>query len=110
MKKIVLIQNDDGTMELDGNPVESAEDAIEQIKMSVIPEGEAEVETEGEPTESDAPEDEEITPESAVKEAESDPMESEEIGKTLQSKMPTVDKKKMGMRPKMKASFEDYGI
>ncbi len=42
--------------------------------------------------------------------SEDEPMESESIGKTLESKLPMVDKKKRGMMPAKKASFEDYGI
>lgn len=112
MKKIVLIQNDDGTLELDGQPVESPEDALEQIKMSVMPvdggemPGE-EIAPEGEiPEDVDTPEGVEIAPEGI----EEEPMEGDDIGKTLGSKLPKIDKAKMGMRPKKKASFEDYGL
>lgn len=100
MKKIVLVQNDDGTLELDGHPVESPEDAIEQVKMMVSPEAGQGMESEGEMTSDSEP---------AI-ESEDEPMESESIGKTLESKLPMVDKKKRGMMPAKKASFEDYGI
>ena len=106
MKKITLIQNDDGTLELDGQPVESPKDALEQVKMMVMPEAGSEMESEGEvPAEGKS-----VSSEESEMESEEEPMESESIGKTLESKMPVIDKKKRGMMPAKKASFEDYGI
>ena len=114
MKKIVLVQNDDGTIELDGQPVESPEDAIEQVKMMVSQEAGQDMESEGEmPAEGESGEMESEMPSNEAaqeNDMEDEPMESESIGKTLESKLPMVDKKKRGMMPSKKASFEDYGI
>lgn len=107
MKKIVLTVNDDGTIDLDGNPVESAEDALEQVKISIMPKEGMEQPSNEVAQENDMPEGE-MGAESEMPEEE--PMESEDIGKTLESKMPMMDKDKRGMRPRKKASFEDYGL
>lgn len=109
MKKIVLVQNDDGTIELDGQPVESPEDAIEQVKMMVSQEAGQGMESEGEMPAEGEPGEMTSDSEPAI-ESEDEPMESESIGKTLESKLPMIDKRKRGMMPSKRASFEDYGI
>jgi hypothetical protein len=102
VKKITVTQNNDGSIDVDGNPAESIEDALEQIKAQVDPNADME-----------APE-AELNPEDTGSEGEDMPIEedmpSENVSKSLGAKMPMIDKKKMGMRPKQKASFEDYGI
>ena len=108
MKKITLIQNDDGSIEVDGNPAESLEDALEQVKALADPSADQEMPEAELDSEDGMPEGELSSP--SESEIPGEEMQSESIGKTLGSKMPMVDKKRMGMRPKQKASFEDYGI
>lgn len=111
MKEIKIIQGDDGAITIESmgaegepssTPVESIEEALEQIKSEFGGAEEAPTEPieepEGEPM-PEMPEEGEEVPEGPIAASK---------GKKLEDKMP-MDKKKMGMRPKMKADWSDYG-